>query len=97
MPNVRAQRLTKDELYIMASDGREVTITRAQALAKYQSLSGTKAVRLAATVQWIKGQIVVALGVEQVGVDLIDCGFDNLQGLTRLTMRASPDMPWSAI
>lgn len=75
MPNVREQRVSKDEIYIQASDGREYTITRAGVLAIYGTKTGNAAARKAATIADIKAQIVAALGEEQVDALLCDLDF----------------------
>lgn len=81
MPNIRAQRASKDELYIQGSDGREVTITRAQVVARFQSETGSRAQRRTKTLTWLRDQLVTALG-EQVDPALLTADFDD-QDATR--------------
>lgn len=88
MPNIRSQSLDSDGLSIVASDGRSITLTRADVIAHFQSEKGTKAARLAATIQWVKAQIEAALGPEQMPAALVDFDLDDVQGLKSLGMRS---------
>lgn len=76
VPNIRSQRVSKDELYIQASDGREYTITRAGVLAIYGAQTGNAAARKQKTIDAIKAAMVAALGAEQVDALLCDIDFD---------------------
>lgn len=93
MPNIRQQivgplgdktpsALPGDDIgiYIMASDGREITLTKRQIQTAYQLTTGNRNARRAATIQWVKDQIVAALGQEQVGASLLDVDFDEADG-----------------
>lgn len=88
MPNIRSQSLTSNGLTLVASDGRSVSITRADVIAHFQSETGTRAKRLAATIQWVKDSIEAALGPEQVPALLADFDFDDVQGLKSLAVRS---------
>lgn len=66
MPNIREQRVDADGIYIVASDGRTFSLTRAEAIAHFKSETGTRAKKRAATIQWVKQSIETALGAEQV-------------------------------
>lgn len=66
MPNLRSQRIDDNGIELIASDGRSITITKADVLAHYQSETGSAATRKAATITWAKNQIVSALGKEQI-------------------------------
>lgn len=87
MPNIRLQSLDASGLVIVASDGRSVTITRADVIAHFQSETGTKAKRLLATIQWVKATLEAALGPEQVPALLTDFDADDAQGLKSLGVR----------
>ena len=78
MPNVRAQRVSKDGIYIQASDGREWSITRAGVLALYQAQSGAggAAARKQRTITALVAQIVAALGADQFDITEIFPDFD---------------------
>jgi restriction endonuclease Mrr len=66
MPNIRAQRVEHDSVYIQASDGREFTVTRAEVNAYWNTLTGTAAQKGAQTVAWFAANVQAALGLEQV-------------------------------
>lgn len=76
MPNIRSQRVSKDEIYIQASDGREWSITRAGVIALYQAQSGNAATRRQKTVELIAAQIVAALGADQIDIADVFPDFD---------------------
>jgi hypothetical protein len=93
VPNLREQRvgplgdkapsnLPGDQvgLYLKASDGREVVITRRQVRQQFQSETGTVAQRKLATRQWVRQTIVAALGVSQIAAADIDHDFDEADG-----------------
>lgn len=88
MPNIRSQSLTLDGLPIVASDGRSVSITRADVIAHFQTEKGGRAARIQATIDWVKAQIEAALGPEQVPAALVDFDFDDIQGLKSLVTRS---------
>lgn len=78
MPNIRSQRVSKDEIYIQASDGREVTITRDEIQTYYATqTSGNAASRKAATIARFKSVIETALGPEQVPTVIQEMDFDQ--------------------
>lgn len=87
MPNIRSQSLTSDGLTIVASDGRSITLTRADVIAHFQIETGTRAKRLRATIQWVKATLEAALGPEQVPALLTDFDADDAQGLKSLGVR----------
>lgn len=84
MPNIRSQSLTSDGLEIVASDGRSITLTRADVIAHFKSETGNRATRIQATIDWVKAQIEAALGPEHVPALLTDFDFDDVQGLKAL-------------
>ena len=88
MPNLRSQSITADGIELVASDGRSFILTRAQVIAHFQSLNGSKPSKIAATIQWVKSSIEAALGPEQVPAFLVDFNFDDVQGLKALRVRA---------
>lgn len=88
MPNIRSQSITSSGLSIVASDGRSITLTRAQVIANFQSQTGSRAAKIAATIAWVKQQIQAALGPEQVPALLTDFDFDDVQGLKSLGFRS---------
>lgn len=63
MPNITEQRVDASGIYIQASDGREITLTKGQIRAMHVT-AGTKA----AGKQSIMQRIEDALGVEQVPI-----------------------------
>ncbi len=67
-------------LHLTASDGRSVTLTRAQVVAFFQAQTGTRAAKRAATIAWVKTTIRDALGAEQVDVASIAADFDDTDG-----------------
>ena len=77
MPNIRRQEVTKDLLYIQASDGREFTMTRAEVQAIWQAQTGNAAARKAATIAIVKAQIEAALGAEQVSASILIFDFNT--------------------
>lgn len=87
MPNLRSQSLDANGLSLVASDGRSFALTRAEAISRFQSETGNRAAKLAATIQWVKDGIEAALGPEQVAQALIDFDFDDVTGLKRLVVR----------
>jgi len=88
VPNIRSQSITADELNIVASDGRSITLTRADVMDHFRSEGGNKATRIAATIQWVKDTVAAALGPEQVPQELLDFDFDDVQGLKSLGLRS---------
>lgn len=84
MPNIRSQRVYVDggpqALEIVASDGRSITLTKAQIQDFYQSTSGNAASRRAQVIQWIKDSIEDALGAEQVPASSLTFDFDLNSG-----------------
>lgn len=90
MPNIRSQRITDDEIYIQASDGREWTMTRAGVQTIYQAQTGNAAARRQKTLDAVKLSAETALGAEQVPVAVIDFDFDTAAGkLTKLAIVAA--------
>lgn len=75
--SIVSQRITPNEVYIQASDGREFYMTRQDVFDHYQSLNGSAASRRAATVQWVKDSIIAALGEEQIDPLSIDFNVDG--------------------
>ncbi len=68
-------------LHLTASDGRSVTLTRAQILAHFATETGTRAQKIVATRQWIRTTIRDALGAEQVDVaNVTGVDFDDADG-----------------
>ncbi len=86
LPNIRSQSISADGLEIVASDGRSISLTRADVLAHFQSKKGGRAARIQATIDWVKAQIEAALRPEQVPAFLLDFDFDDLQGLKSLAL-----------
>ena len=78
MPNIRSQRVSRNEIYIQASDGREWSITRAGVIALYQSQSATggAAARKQRTIAALIDQIIAALGEDQFNITDIFPDFD---------------------
>jgi len=91
MPNLRSQIVGpldalgaafagKRGVHLQASDGRSITLTRADVLANFASQTGTRAARKLKTMQWVKDQIVAALGAEQIDPAGIAHDFDDATG-----------------
>jgi hypothetical protein len=80
MPNIRSQELGPNGFTIVASDGRSVTITKAQVQAFFQTTSGNAASRKAQVITWIKQQCEAALGVNQVPQALMVIDVDTSTG-----------------
>lgn len=77
MPNIRSQEITADHIHIVASDGREVTISRAKLADEFAATkTGTTDERKVAVGDVVKAMIVAALGEDQVEADLLDFDFD---------------------
>lgn len=88
MPNLRSQSIDANGLSMVASDGRSITLTRAQVIANFQTQTGSRAAKIAATIQWVKDSITTALGAEQVPAFLTDFSYDDVQGFKSLGVRA---------
>ncbi len=67
-------------LYIKASNGHSIALTRAQILAHFASETGTRAVKRAATIAWVKQQIQAALGDDMIDATNITQDFDDTEG-----------------
>jgi hypothetical protein len=67
-------------IYIQASDGREVTVTKRKLRERYLLETGTRLERRAKVIAWLKGQIVAALGAEQVVEEMVEADFDEGDG-----------------
>ena len=77
MPNIRSQEVTADRIHIVASDGREVTISRAKLAAEFAaSKLATTDERKVAVADVIKKMIVAALGEEQISAEDLEFDFD---------------------
>lgn len=74
---MRSQLVTKDEITIVASDGRQFSVSRAQIVAFWQAQGGSAAARKTATVNWVKTNMQTALGAEQCPVGLATMDFDT--------------------
>lgn len=76
-------------IFLQGSDGRTVTILRAQILARFALESGTILQRKVATVLWFRQQIIAALGAEQISLTSITTDFDESNGeISGLTVGA---------
>lgn len=94
MPNIRQQivgplgdksilsGLLGDDvgIYILASDGREVTVTKRMLRERFLLETGTVSERKAKVLAWLKQQIVDALGDEQIGFGRIESDFNEEDG-----------------
>lgn len=89
MPNLRSQSIDANGLTLVASDGRSITLTRAQVVAHFQAETGSRAARLAATIAWVKASIETALGPEQVPASSLDFDFDDVAGLRGFGARSA--------
>jgi hypothetical protein len=85
VPNLRGQSIDANGISLVGSDGRSITLTKAQMQAFYQTTSGNAASRKAQVIAWVKDQITAALGAEQVPQSLITFDVDAASGTpTRL-------------
>lgn len=93
MPNIRAQivgplgdkapsQLPGDDvgIYIQASNGQTVTVTKRQMLARYAIETGSRAQRRTKTMNWLRQQIVDALGAAQISLASLITDFDENDG-----------------
>jgi hypothetical protein len=76
LAEIVAQRVSKDEIYIRAGDGKDVTITRTQIQGFYAAQTGNAAARKSATVAEFKQRIATALGVAQIAIGNIVLDFN---------------------
>ena len=83
MPNLRSQRIDDTGLELVASDGRSITLTRAEVLAHFAAETGNANARRAATIQWVKDTIAAALGPEQVPQAMMDFTWQDVKGIDR--------------
>lgn len=67
-------------LYLMASDGREVVITRRMVRQQFLAAAGTVAARKATVRQWVRDAIGTALGAEQIDPAGVSVDFDETDG-----------------
>lgn len=78
MGNIRSQRIYADgetaAFEIVGSDGRSLTLTKADIQAFYRSTSGNASSRRAQVITWFKNSIVTALSPQQV--DILDLDYD---------------------
>jgi len=81
MPNIRSQRVDSTGIEIVASDGRVFSITPSQIRANFLSQTGSTASRRTKTLQWLKDQIVAALGAEQIDIATIVADFRSSDGV----------------
>lgn len=89
MPNLRGMSyIPGQSISLTGSDGRTVTITKAQFQAWYQAASGSASAKLTSTINSAKAAIVAALGAEQVDTTLIDIVADATNGITSHTVRS---------
>lgn len=89
MPNIREQEVTANGIRIVASDGREVTISREKLAAEFAaSKLGTTAARKVAVGDVVKAMIVAALGEDQVGAEDLEFDFDPVDARKAPTLAA---------
>ncbi len=87
MPNLRSQRVDNTGIELVASDGRSITITKAQIQAFFATTNGNAASRKAQVITWAKQQIEAALGISQVPQAVLDIDVDtNLGEITTLSV-----------
>lgn len=75
MPNIIEQRVDASGIYIKASDGREITLTKQQIRNMTRKISPK-----AAQVARVKQEIEDFLGAEQVPIAVMDFDFDQSDG-----------------
>jgi len=84
MPNIRSQRVDRNGIEIVASDGRKFSVTLAQILSAFQTQTGTAASKKTKTLAWLQAQIEAALGPEQVSAAQIVTDFLSADGKTAI-------------
>lgn len=89
MPNIRQQRVSKDEIYIQTSDGREITITRTDIQNFYAAQTGNAAARKAATITEFKQRIQDAVGLEQIAIAQIAMDFNAADLAAAMTLEVT--------
>jgi len=88
MPNIKAMAMIPNtSVTLTASNGKTITITKAQVQAWYQSTSGSASARLAATITLAKNAIVAALGADMISAADIDLLLTQASGITRHAVR----------
>lgn len=87
MPNLRSQSMDVTGISLVAYDGREFSLTKADLIAHFQLEKGSHANRILATIQWVKDSIETALGREQVPQELIEIDMDDIQGFKLLRVK----------
>lgn len=85
MANLRAADVTKDGMVLTGLPDRTFTVTRQEILTFYQAQQGNAAARKAATITWLKNNIVAALGAENVDPANLIVDFDATDGTKQIT------------
>lgn len=91
MPNLRSVTATKDGISIDA--GATWTVTRAQIKAYFQAQAGTPAQRKAATLAWLKADLLATLGEGFSATEEIGFDFDPTNDLADLRAAFGPPAP----
>lgn len=86
MPNLREQRVSKDEMFIAATNGQTVTITRADVVAHFATETGTRAQRRQKTRAWVVEQIRAALGDDILDPAKVTADFDDVDATRPMTL-----------
>ncbi len=89
MPNIIEQTVSKDGIYIKATNGNVFQVTREEIKAHYATETGNAATRKANTIAWLKNQIVLALGSDMVSTVNINTNFDTTDDTQPLLLEVS--------
>lgn len=93
MPNLRAQivgplgakapsGLAGDDvgIWMQASNGNEVVVTKRQLRSQFQAATGSRAAKRAAAIAWLKQTLRDGLGADMIDVANIATDFDDTDG-----------------
>ena len=86
MPNIISQRITDKEIYIKATNGKEITISRPQLATHFLTEIGSVDSKKTQTIDWMKSEIQKALGAEMIDTGSIEIDMDSTQSPTTLTI-----------
>ena len=86
MPNIRSQVVTNTGFTIVASDGREFSVTKAEIQAFAATQGGNAAARKAAAIAWVLANMQTALGPEQVPASLVTFDYNATDALATLRL-----------
>lgn len=92
MTSIVAQEVSDTRLYIKAANGREVELFPVRIKAEFDRTFGTREQRYRTVNDWIKAEIVAALGREVADPGLLAIDFDDTSGrVTRSEWGGEPE------